>query len=555
MPRTLAQNASYIKDTIKPAIKSAIEAQGVTVPSTDSFLDYADRIGEIEGGGSGYQLKDLPTGSISTVNDAAELPLNALKVSVEAWQEGSGDPSPSNVRPIHGWSTATITTDAGANLLGDANNWNINASGSIVSSGSYSTYTAQVEQGCSYKLTQTGTGNIVYAFYSNNPAIGSSSYNSSRTVVESANTAVITAPISGYVAIRTDKNTVSNQALKRANVYTHAFTDAQGNPLTVYGAEWNVVNGELEQTDGYIVFDGSSDEGWALETGGKRVYSGMLRGIAQGKAQGIADITSNQFEAITSARTLAGNEGISIDGSGWLCVADGTGAMSVADWNTYLSEHPLQVRYKLITPTTTQLSPLSIRLLEGTNNVFADCGEVIEGEYFVGSSGAYDLYDYIQSDGTQYINTGRKLSSGDVIRCLYVPQSGNSNWNYVWASYDNSTVKGGLVFISNNIKAQYINGSEANRESYSNGTFYEDTLTMTADSNGDTYVFSYSADTACCSYMRLYAFSINGDDYLPCKRRSDGKFGLYDVANSTFLTDSASGNAITGGNNLGVRIG
>ena len=61
-------------------------------------------------------LKDLPTGSISTVNDAAPLPLNALKVSVEAWQEGSGDPSPSNVRPIHGWSQATIT-DEGKNKL------------------------------------------------------------------------------------------------------------------------------------------------------------------------------------------------------------------------------------------------------------------------------------------------------------------------------------------------------------------------------------------------------------------------------------------------------
>lgn len=172
-----------------------------------------------------------------------------------------------------------------------------------------------------------------------------------------------------------------------------------------------------------------------------------------------------------------------------------------------------------------------------------------------GGGGAYDLYDYIQSDGTQYINTGRKLSSGDVIRCLYMPQSGNSNWNYVWASYDNSTVKGGLVFVSNSIKSQYINGSETNRESYADGTYYEDTLTMTADSNGDTYVFSYSADTACCSYMRLYAFSINGDNYLPCKRRSDGKFGLYDVANSQFLTDSASGNAFVGGNSLGIRIG
>ena len=35
-------------------------------------------------------LKDLPTGAISTVNDAAELPLNALKVSVEAVQDLHG---------------------------------------------------------------------------------------------------------------------------------------------------------------------------------------------------------------------------------------------------------------------------------------------------------------------------------------------------------------------------------------------------------------------------------------------------------------------------------
>ena len=222
----------------------------------------------------------------------------------------------------------------------------------------------------------------------------------------------------------------------QGNQYTLNF------PTTIYGAEWDVVKGELKQTDGYIAS-----------------YNG----------ESLPSTWISDRDVYASGTTPT------------------TGA---------------EVVYKLATPTIINLSPLSIRLLEGTNNVYADCGDVIEGEYFIGSSGAYDLYDYIQSDGTQYINTGRKLSSGDVIRCLYVPQSGNSNWNYVWASYDNSTVKGGLVFISNNIKAQYINGSEANRESYSNGTFYEDTLTMTADSNGDTYVFSYSADTACCSYMR-----------------------------------------------------
>ena len=399
MPRTLAQNASYIKDTIKPAIKSAIEAQGVTVPSTDSFLDYADRIGEIEGGGSGYQLKDLPTGSISTVNDAAELPLNALKVSVEAWQEGSGDPSPSNVRPIHGWSTATITTDAGANLLGDANNWNINASGSIVSSGSYSTYTAQVEQGCSYKLTQTGTGNIVYAFYSNNPAIGSSSYNSSRTVVESANTAVITAPISGYVAIRTDKNTVSNQALKRANVYTHAFTDAQGNPLTVYGAEWDVANGGMKATNYFATLNG--DEGFTLVEASVTNPRRFMRTLSKmGFPYGVdSQIISNRFilEPTASPNNKFGTMRLV---NNILVFPDSEGVIATAsDFNQWLADNNTQICYKLATPTTTQLSPLSIRLLEGTNNLYADCGEVIEGEYFSGSAKGY-------VDGIKYAGEG-----------------------------------------------------------------------------------------------------------------------------------------------------
>ena len=61
-------------------------------------------------------VKPLPTGAISTVTDAAELPLNALKVSVEAWQEGSGDPSPSNIRPITGgvvWMLACAVLTCG----------------------------------------------------------------------------------------------------------------------------------------------------------------------------------------------------------------------------------------------------------------------------------------------------------------------------------------------------------------------------------------------------------------------------------------------------------
>jgi hypothetical protein len=195
-------------------------------------------------------------------------------------------------------------------------------------------------------------------------------------------------------------------------------------------------------------------------------------------------------------------------------------------------------------------------MLEGVNNLYADCGDVVSGEYFIGSSGAYDLYDYIESDGTQYINIGRQISANDVIKCTYMPLSGASfdYWNYIWGCFTSGNITG-VTLINNSLKALYTNGSES-RVSYSqNEWYFEETITANAAVNADLYIFSYSNTTAGASIIRLYAFSINGDDYLPCKRRSDGKFGLYDVKNSTFLTDSASGNAFVGGNNLGVRIG
>ena len=450
MPRTLAQNAQYIAETIKPAIKSAIEAQGVTVPSTDSFLDYADRIAEIEGGGSGYQLKDLPTGAISTVNDAAELPLNALKVSVEAWQEGSGDPSPSNIRPIHGWDSGEIT------VCDDVQN-----------------------------PTQTET-------------------------------------------------------------YTQQF------PATIYGAEWDVVNGGMKATNYFATLNG--DEGFTLTEASGNNPRRFTRTLSKmGFPYGVGNqIISNRFilEPTVSPNNKFGTMRLA---NNTLVFPDSEGVIATAsDFNQWLADNNTQICYKLATPTTTQLSPLSIRLLQGTNNLYADCGEVLEGEYFIGSSGAYDLYDYIQTDGTQLIDTGRAITAGDVVNTIFTAISGGSNGAYVWGKYVDPYYTALVIYPNNGFYRHYdhatVNDNPVDQTNFTVGKITEDSYTIATTLGGNYTLF----DTAS---VKLYAFSINGDDYLPCKRRSDGKFGLYDVKNSTFLTDSASGNAITGGNNLGVRIG
>ena len=71
---TLKEKLEYIAET-KDLIKDAIEAKGVTIESTDTFRDYADKIGEISGGGkpilhiadSKYNIIDAVSPYVNTI--------------------------------------------------------------------------------------------------------------------------------------------------------------------------------------------------------------------------------------------------------------------------------------------------------------------------------------------------------------------------------------------------------------------------------------------------------------------------------------------------------
>jgi hypothetical protein len=431
MPRTLAENATYIANTIKPAIKQAIEDKGVTVPSTDSFLDYADRIGEISGGGSGYQLKDLPTGSISTVSDAAPLPLNALKVSVEAWQDLHGYDHPwvggdgKNKLPLtvdgiksfntsamgYRWEgnscaaygiTFTLLTDSGNNLIGikatgtasnDATLYvygsNTPTAAAIIYdnamictmglSGSPSTYRGVIwktvgefldDQPVSITAGDTlyGFGIRVHIGYAI-PSSGIIFKPMVRLATESDDTF---APYSNICPISgwdSGEITVCDdiQSPTQTETYTQQF------PTTIYGAEWDVVNGELglKITDGFY----SSYNGETLP--------------------GVWMSDRDVYQAGTTPTIGA------------------------------------EVKYKLATPIYITQTGLSIRMLQGVNNLYADCGEILEGEYFV-DEGAIDVrkVDYqIGSSGSIKTTDGRVLSGFASMSGYHArPLDASGNW-------------------------------------------------------------------------------------------------------------------------------
>lgn len=67
-----------------------------------------------------YTIKEA-RGAIASFDDGEDLPLAFMGAYITAIQEGSGDPSPTNIRPISGWSSVNVYNDP---VYGGVIDWN-----------------------------------------------------------------------------------------------------------------------------------------------------------------------------------------------------------------------------------------------------------------------------------------------------------------------------------------------------------------------------------------------------------------------------------------------
>jgi hypothetical protein len=157
-------------------------------------------------------------------------------------------------------------------------------------------------------------------------------------------------------------------------------------PQTVYGGELDVVNGTSGNkiTYGFVEYDGSEDENWTRVDGGKRlsIRTGLEDSEIITSPATISTLVSNLYKTVSNIDTWNGVEGISLENKRAF-VSDGSGDMSVEAFRTALASQPLQVKFPLATPTTFETQPTPIKSLNGQNNLSVDCGDVIEGEYFI----------------------------------------------------------------------------------------------------------------------------------------------------------------------------
>lgn len=181
----------------------------------------------------------------------------------------------------------------------------------------------------------------------------------------------------------------------------------------------------------------------------------------------------------------------------------------------------------------------------------------------------YDLLEYIESTGTQYIDTGVKQTNKGCVDCKFHNVTTSSNYwfgsrqdsasmlyngfynnaalEYNWAtiSYTASSfvemkqkLEGNDIIISiNGVQTQVATGSADNNNIF-----------IFACNNASV---RYYAGKLRLYYFKMYDYGKLVRDYIPVRRKSDGVLGLLDKVNDVFYTNKGSG-TFNAGPNLGT---
>lgn len=320
---------------------------------------------------------DEASGDIATFPDGADgIPVKSLTATITPKQSGSGDPSPSNVRPISGWSGANITR-VGRNLYDEA----------FTGIGTGSTikyFPLQVGANKTVVASTTtplnGTSANMFFLSGNVNTGGASGTNGVSVGVPRT----ATADADGYVTLgyrvysgidpRSYKTQIEYGTTPTDYEPYTADTIALTFGSTVYAGTLTYIgNGQykIQPTHAYKTLDGS--ESWAAypNANGYRV---LINGMASGEAQtGWADWLPT-VPNLTSLGIEFGRNDTRIYAAQANTI---TGVTDLTSWQYYLGQNNLNILYPLATlPDPIIVSGSEVRSLLGDNNIWADTGSV-----------------------------------------------------------------------------------------------------------------------------------------------------------------------------------
>ena len=209
------------------------------------------------------------------------------------------------------------------------------------------------------------------------------------------------------------------------------------------------------------------------------------------------------------------------------------------------------------TGTPTPSSPQSINVVTGNNTIDIVNSSIPNG---------YTRVDYIQSSGTQYINTGISptVNTGFKIKASLTTENNTDKIligsrvgsNRFWLDFDGSQTPKKIMYgygsyyglqnydINTDYEIEFnYNGT---KKITINGTTQNMSGTYDATSSIPMYIFRANYSTAYYGSYKLYYCKIYDGttlvrDLIPCFRNSDNVVGLYDLVNNVFYTNLGGG--------------
>lgn len=333
--------------------------------------------------------------------------INSLKVLVEAVQSGSGTPSPSNPRPISGWSGAVVSR-TGKNLcpLGSFAQYAYSFATNQTFSGMVNpfflkggkTYTLSIESGKTlyrlraFKKTQelVDDASVInmtseergLTYYSNYKFFGFSVTPSNVYQIQPTEDIYLDCVINNSTA--SDVMLVVGSSSSPYEPYNGiSVTIPFGQ--TVYGGVLDVTSGVLTLNNQIVVCDGSEDESWNTAQNAFYLDNAIDVDSEFRTSETVNQCLCNSYKESNSVSSSSQvpqrpdysffNQAGTYYNRIWV---KNSNCADVTAFKTTLSNQPMQLVYPLATPQTITLSPQQISQLLGINNVFADCGDVEE---------------------------------------------------------------------------------------------------------------------------------------------------------------------------------
>lgn len=325
----------------------------------------------------------------------------------------------SNICPIIGWDEAVVTR-CGINLFDVSKVVDLALGSMIVQNDNYRGWYMPVHNGETFTISRkniSAPNRFRMCFTTELPANGILYYNdkgSERFYIDGDNLTQITVTVPNdktyryiFIYLSNANETITEAMEIQVEFGTTATTYSPYNGATYtidlngtrYGGTLDATNGTMTVDRVSVVFDGSNDENWLADADGTSsdgfvCFRAYLQNNNIKKPEGtistmnyIGKMFSSTMPTLKNgyvnqypmANTVMGITGYSGSSNNYFYLNVNktlSNIQSVAELRAWLAENPTTVCYELATPITVQLAPTPVKSLEGTNNIFANCGAV-----------------------------------------------------------------------------------------------------------------------------------------------------------------------------------